>query len=339
MSVMAKKCRLFSSDETIPHQNVAINTSITIGRNRECRITDLKCSRNYCEVFFDGNGIRVTNCKTGTSVTLTNGETICGPGFAYKIVIISDQTNCDDKQLSINVKNEPNASNSSDNNDSQTSDQQIFSYNDMSEVKLIKQMSEMRTNWQTLCLGRAHMCHFLGGGRVSTSIAAFDFDGTLVTPKSGNKFPTNADDWKLLYNSLPNKIEKLCKSGYRFVVVSNQLGISQGRTQLDEIKKRFEGALTAIGCPCLVLISCYDDKYRKPRPGLWELLVNESRDIQIDLNNSFYVGDAAGRKKKLNGKSDHSSADILFAANVNLPFLTPELFERDAKPKTWISIC
>jgi bifunctional polynucleotide phosphatase/kinase len=193
------------------------------------------------------------------------------------------------------------------------------------------------TEWQISCLGRVHICRFLGGGKTSQLIAAFDFDGTLVTPKSGNKYPIDANDWKLIDKSLPKRIEKLIDNGYRFVVISNQLGISQGRMKLDDIKHRFESALTAIGFPCLVLIAAFDDIYRKPRPGLWQLLNNESIGLTIDTANSFYVGDAAGRKKQLNGKSDHSSVDLLFSANSNLPFLTPERFTSDIKPKTWDS--
>ena len=138
--------------------------------------------------------------------------------------------------------------------------------------------------------------------------------------------------------SLPERLEKLVKKGFRFVVISNQLPISQGRAKAEDIYHRFESALTAIGVPCLVMIAAFDDIYRKPRPGLWRLLAEEFNDnLPIDLTNSFFVGDAAGRKKQLNNKSDHSSADLLFAANSCIPFLTPERFLSDVKPKSWDS--
>ena len=83
------------------------------------------------------------------------------------------------------------------------------------------------------------------------------------------------------------------RNGYRFVVISNQLGLSQKRIKLNEIKHRFEATLTAIGLPCLVLIAANDDIYHKP--GFWQLLNNESSDT----TNSFYVGDAAGHKNTI----------------------------------------
>lgn len=46
----------------------------------------------------------------------------------------------------------------------------------------------------------------------------------------------------------------------------------------------------------------------------------------MDYENSFYVGDAAGRQKNWAPKKnkDHSLADRLFALNIRLPFYTPE---------------
>lgn len=47
--------------------------------------------------------------------------------------------------------------------------------------------------------------------------------------------------------------------------------------------------------------------------------------LTVDKQESFYVGDAAGRpeisKKR---KKDHSCADRLFALNIDIQFFTPE---------------
>ncbi|MCI30349.1 polynucleotide 3'-phosphatase ZDP-like, partial [Trifolium medium] len=51
-----------------------------------------------------------------------------------------------------------------------------------------------------------------------------------------------------------------------------------------------------------------DDPFRKPKPGMWQLMEKHfNSGITIDMDQSFYVGDAAGRE------SDHSDADIRFA--------------------------
>ena len=55
-------------------------------------------------------------------------------------------------------------------------------------------------------------------------IAAFDMDGCLITPKSGAKFPKNADDWKLLSNQVQPKLKSLHNEGYKIVIFTNQAG-------------------------------------------------------------------------------------------------------------------
>ena len=66
--------------------------------------------------------------------------------------------------------------------------------------------------------------------------------------------------------------------------------------------------------------------FRKPRTAVWELLSKHSNEgVVIDLKQSFYCGDAAGRiKKASDGKKDFSCSDRLFALNIGLPFWTPE---------------
>ncbi|XP_054153915.1 uncharacterized protein F21D5.5-like [Oppia nitens] len=321
---MAKICRLLSTSQDIPHQTLQIGDRLTVGRNRCCRIRDIKCSRSYCEVTFDGNKVSVVYCKSNKSEYLSNGQLLSGIGFKYKIVFIENNNN-----LNVNEVIDKSLDSFDDTIDSANDFKSIDKFGSDDKV-----VTTGVTQWMSLNANRVHICKFLGGGQCSKFVAAFDFDETLVSPKSGNKFAIDSSDWKLLDKSLPKKIEKLVEQGFRFVIFSNQLGLSQGRVKLEDIQQRFESALTAIGCPCLVMIGAFDDIYRKPRPGLWQLLANDlNNDMLIDMKTSFFVGDAAGRKKQLNGKSDHSAADLLFAANCGLNFLTPERFLSDVKPK------
>ena len=70
--------------------------------------------------------------------------------------------------------------------------------------------------------------------------------------------------------------------------------------------------------------------YRKPNTGMWTLLkekILKVRDDQIDMEKSFYCGDAAGRRH--HPFNDHSSDDLYFGRNIKLAFFTPEMcFQR-----------
>lgn len=50
-----------------------------------------------------------------------------------------------------------------------------------------------------------------------------------------------------------------------------------------------------------------DDEYRKPATGMWKKFVNDLNEgVEPNLEDSFFVGDAAGREGDIN---DGSSSD------------------------------
>ena len=49
------------------------------------------------------------------------------------------------------------------------------------------------------------------------------------------------------------------------------------------------------------------------------------KGYEIDLPNSVFVGDAAGRLQSKGRKKDHSNTDLQFALNVGIKFVTPEV--------------
>ncbi|RMJ23237.1 Polynucleotide [Aspergillus sp. HF37] len=169
-------------------------------------------------------------------------------------------------------------------------------------------------------------------------IAAFDLDSTLVSTASGNTFPRGPADWKWWHASVPSRVKQLNSDGYQVVVLSNQKKISLqkdmkgGRSDsksLSNFKERVAAILSQLDIPMGVYAATLDDEYRKPRMGMWsEFLEDYDLDVSgVDLPGSIFVGDAAGRPR------DHSQVDLGFAANIGVPFQTPEEFFLNADPE------
>ncbi|KAF9886227.1 hypothetical protein FE257_011950 [Aspergillus nanangensis] len=172
-------------------------------------------------------------------------------------------------------------------------------------------------------------------------VAAFDLDSTLVSTASGNTFPRNSSDWKWWHTTVPSRLRQLIEDGYYIVIISNQKKVSLqkeikgGRSDsksLTNFKERVIAVMTDLDIPISVYAATQDDKYRKPRIGMWEEFLDEyDFDVTgIDLTNSIFVGDAAGRP------NDHSQVDRGFAVNARIPFKTPEEFFLDAAPEALV---
>ncbi|KAJ5072582.1 bifunctional polynucleotide phosphatase/kinase [Anaeramoeba ignava] len=162
----------------------------------------------------------------------------------------------------------------------------------------------------------------------SSKIASFDLDHTLVKPKSGGIFPKDSFDWEILYNVIYQKLQLFYSKGFKIVIFTNQSEIRRKGT-FEMVKNRIEHFASTLNHPIQVFVSLEKDKFRKPSIKMWNYLENEeNEEIRIDLKKSFFVGDAAGRKK------DFSNSDLKFAENIGIEFYTPEQFFLDEpKPK------
>ncbi|XP_013719789.2 polynucleotide 3'-phosphatase ZDP isoform X2 [Brassica napus] len=161
----------------------------------------------------------------------------------------------------------------------------------------------------------------------SEKIAAFDFDGCLANTSVKK---VGADAWSLMYPSIPEKLQSLYSQGYKLVIFTNESNIDRWKNKrqaaVDSKIGRLNSFIKRVEVPIQVFIACgvassggKDDLYRKPKPGMWQLMKKHfNSGIEIDMDKSFYVGDAAGRK------GDHSDADIKFAQANGLKFFTPE---------------
>ncbi|KAI9923655.1 hypothetical protein MW887_008477 [Aspergillus wentii] len=172
---------------------------------------------------------------------------------------------------------------------------------------------------------------------VKRKIAAFDLV-RFPYASSGNTFARNPSDWKWWDATVPSKIKELDTEGYQLVIVSNQKKVAlqkvikAGRSDsksLANFKEKVAAVMSQLDVPLSVYAATKDDENRKPRIGMWrEFMEDYDLDVGgVDLAGSFFVGDAAGRA------NDHSHSDRGFAANVGIPFKTPEEFFLNAAPE------
>uniref|UniRef100_A0A8C4SD49 Bifunctional polynucleotide phosphatase/kinase n=2 Tax=Erpetoichthys calabaricus TaxID=27687 RepID=A0A8C4SD49_ERPCA len=166
------------------------------------------------------------------------------------------------------------------------------------------------------------------GVQASSKIAGFDIDGTIITTKSGKVFPVNTDDWKILYSEIPGKLKELLQNGFKVVFFTNQMGIARGKLKPEDFKKKVEAIIQRLDVPIQVLVATGSGIFRKPVLGMWDYQCKKaSCGLPIDIDQSLYVGDAAGRPANWapgRKKKDFSCGDRLFALNAGLQFFTPE---------------
>jgi DNA 3'-phosphatase len=169
----------------------------------------------------------------------------------------------------------------------------------------------------------------------------FDLDHTLIQPKSHRKMPRDNDDWEFLIP--PSILQAYASQNWRIVIMTNQKRLTPAdiNYKLGNIITQLE----TLGINVYVLVATHEDFYRKPSIGMWTFLTTQLQQqdatttvvwghggAQSPLVIGGYggaksppaayvmIGDSAGRP------GDFSAADLMFAINANIPFLTPEQF-------------
>lgn len=172
-------------------------------------------------------------------------------------------------------------------------------------------------------------------------VAFFDLDHTLIKPTQGRVHAKSPTDVTLWHPSVTEKLIELYQNKYKLVIVSNQNYLLEKPDKM----KIFEGKIEFLKKNLFfeklnVLAALKEDYARKPNLGLFEFL-QEKTKLKLDLENSFMVGDAAGRleitkklaSKEEGKKKDFSCADRMWASNLGVKFFTPEEYFLQEKPR------
>ena len=164
---------------------------------------------------------------------------------------------------------------------------------------------------------------------------SFDLDDTLISfAKSGkSKSPNKTKESSYIFtfdiNKIKSKLDEYEKKDYIFAIFSNQNGITQGHIKESDFKSKIDTVFTQdLKYPIITFFAKEKDYYRKPCTGMLELFQkNFNNNVELDISECIYVGDAAGRKKsKTYKKNDFSNSDYKFALNAGFKFFTPEEF-------------
>ncbi|SBT36921.1 bifunctional polynucleotide phosphatase/kinase, putative (PNKP) [Plasmodium ovale wallikeri] len=184
--------------------------------------------------------------------------------------------------------------------------------------------------------------------KIYKKIFAFDLDNTLILSRSFFKPAQNENDY-MFYTDIIDFLKKKRSEDYKIIIFSNQKGVSTGKISLLNIVNRVDDIIQKIGIPLECYLALKNDKYRKPRTGMYKF-AEENNKCKIE--EIIYVGDNANRiyddnfkkqfinhlkyiykKNKVNVnineiekrlKRDYTDTDLKFALNINATFYTPE---------------
>lgn len=155
--------------------------------------------------------------------------------------------------------------------------------------------------------------------KVFEGFSCFDLDHTIIRPSSGKVFPKDKNDWELMKN-VSKVLNEFNNKNWLTVIFTNQSGLkSSKKLTVDDFDDKLKAIATALDINIMFISSLNKDYYRKPMPGMWEII--NKRFPYLKDKGHFYCGDAFNPFDKL------KASDLKFAMNIKCPFIYPsELF-------------
>lgn len=151
---------------------------------------------------------------------------------------------------------------------------------------------------------------------------------------------------------MPGKLKELYDEGYQVVILSNQGGMTlhfdanhkgpKTTKRVPEFKQKCSAVLNHLDIPITLYAATGKDIYRKPRTGMWQEMLKDYglETSDINLGESFFVGDAGGRTSVYSSGSviakDFSCSDRNLAHNVGIDYKTPEEYFLGETPRKFV---
>lgn len=293
-----KKCYMIPVSQTGHSIFLPDGVEIKVGRSTHLGISDLTCSRHQVIVKADYSNEVV--------IVKTIGK---NPSYRKNKLMVNDKTYSlrSDHILEI------------------VPGKVLYKFS-FSKIKLEEQREAMSYVWKLCGSEEMLLCTSSGFDESRNKVASFDLDGTIIRTKSGRVFAKDFNDWMLWDDCIKDVLQNLNSDDYKIVIFTNQAGLGTviGKRKIDGFKRKIENIFDLLNVPVQVFVAISTGLYRKPSPGMWYFMKERSK--AADLNQSFYVGDAAGRPQdwKAGKKADFSASDRMFAINIGLKFYTPE---------------
>jgi len=126
-------------------------------------------------------------------------------------------------------------------------------------------------------------------------ILLLDRDGTLNEKSLPGEYVNSVDEFSWIESSR-NALRVLASNGFSFIVITNQAGVSLGKTRVKDLEEIHHQLRTDFGADQLNLLDIYvcsdhwssTSEFRKPKPGMF---FAAARDHKFRLDQTIYVGD------------------------------------------------
>lgn len=185
----------------------------------------------------------------------------------------------------------------------------------------------------------------LADASTSRKAVFLDRDGVINHKLPNTPYITKVSEFYIL-PGVGEALSIFKKLGFMLILITNQRGIARGfmtGEDLEAVHDYMQGELRKVYAPLDAIYHCPHEEFeycdcRKPEPGM---ILTASRDLKIDLDASYMVGDSlcdigagqgAGVRTVCIGPERHGDADMVFPDLLSFArFLLAQSSQSDGK--------